>query len=55
MQECVENHRVLPISLLPHRVRKERGDGLAVAAEGIPVMSVGPGGESPDYQSRDSL
>ena len=55
MQECVEKHRVLPISLLPHRVRKKRSDSLAVAVEGIPVMSVGPGRELPCYQIQDSL
>jgi len=55
MQECVENHWVLPISFLPHRVRKKRGDSLAVAAEGIPVTSVGPGRELPGYQIQDLL
>ena len=45
MQEYIDNLWVLPISLLPHRVRKERSDSLAVAAEGRPVMSVGPSRE----------
>ena len=55
MQECVKIHWVLPISLLPHRVREERGDSLVFALEGAPVMSVGPGRESPGYQIQGSL
>ena len=43
MQEYIGNHRVLPISLQPHCVRKERSDNLAVATEGDSVTSVGPG------------
>ena len=45
----MENHRVLPVSLLPHRVWKEHGDSLVFAVEGTLLTSVGPGCEFFDY------
>ena len=55
MQEYIKSLWALPILLLPHHVRKERGDSLAVAVEGILVMSVSPGRELPGYQIQDLL
>ena len=46
---------MLSVSVVPHCIRKERGDSLAVEAEGTLVMSVSPGRELPGYQIQDLL
>ena len=50
MQEYIEN-RVLFISLLQCRVWEKCSDSLALAREGILVMSVGQGCEFVGYQT----